>query len=97
MSEPLERMDEEELDEILAGLVAGRNVYGTPRISNALNDAYARVDELEAENARLREALEGLLREEPNVYEGRLEASLYVSVDALDAALEAIGRQRTQP
>ena len=40
--------------------------------------------------AVLSAALRGLLREEPNIYEGRLEASLYVSVDALEAALRAL-------
>jgi hypothetical protein len=38
----------------------------------------------------LEAALRGLLREEPNIYEGRLEASLYVSVDALEDARAAL-------
>lgn len=38
----------------------------------------------------LLEALRFLLREEPNIYEGRLEASLYVTVDALEFARAAI-------
>lgn len=59
------------------------------------------VQESCAANARLiaaapelLEALEGLLREEPNIYEGRLEASLYVSVDALEDARAAIKKAR---
>jgi chromosome segregation ATPase len=40
--------------------------------------------------ARLREALNGLLREEPLVYEGNLEAKLFVTVDALNAARAAL-------
>jgi hypothetical protein len=57
------------------------------RVAEALAEEKAalltRVGVLEA-------ALRGLLREEPNIYEGRLEASLYVSVDALEDARAAL-------
>jgi ribosomal protein S27AE len=43
-----------------------------------------------AEIARLRAALEGLMKEDPLIYEGNLEARLYVTVDALEAARAAL-------
>lgn len=46
--------------------------------------------EKDAQIKALADALAGILKEEPNIYEGRLEASLYVSVDALEAAQSAL-------
>lgn len=77
--------------------------------SGRWSDADANAVAAEAVRARVEEArktalaeelasaLAGLLREEPNIYEGRLEASVYVTVDALNAARAALRKAGRLP
>lgn len=68
-------------------------VAETERVCVLSRNEHARSNaKLIAAAPMLLDALRFLLREEPNIYEGRLEASLYVTVDALEFARAAIAK-----
>ena len=63
-------------------------------LKKQLADTHIQLAEARRDAERMLSALKGLFRDEPLIYEGRLEGSLYAKVDAIEEARSIIDAAR---